>query len=300
MDSQDCSEHGRIQSPSSINTFRQCPRKYYYRYIAGLPSRPSIHLIRGKVAHAALENFFDADIAQIPDDGFFFTMKVVLRERFKDAWRAAAGEFAQLELSPERLQGYHDETWRMMENYFSYFEDKTRYFLRFLPLREAWEAVKPQREVHFESKQHCVHGFVDAIHDEDGKTLILDYKTSRKSVLTPEYRLQLGIYALMYEERFRTPDLVGIYFLKSGKEVLLDVTPGLIEDARAAVEATHRATRSKDINDYPRRPGPLCKWATGQCDYYEYCFLGKREPAPGFFLPIEELPPSSLSSSLPL
>lgn len=283
---------GRVQSPSSINTFRQCPRKYYYRYIAELPSLPSIHLIRGKVAHAALETFFDTEITNIPAEGFFFTLKVVLNERFKQEWHAAEAEFAKLELSPERLQGYYDETKRMINNYFEYFMEKSNYFLRFMPPHEAWEAVKPQREMHFESPRHRVHGYIDAIHDEVGKTLILDYKTSRKSVLTPEYELQLGIYAMMYQEQHRTPDMVGIYFLRDGKEVLLDVSQELIESARAAVEQVHLGTQTNEIQDYPKRPGPLCKWSTGQCDYYDYCFLGKqaeeRKPEKELFIDIEE------------
>ncbi|RME32049.1 PD-(D/E)XK nuclease family protein [Candidatus Woesearchaeota archaeon] len=283
---------GRVQSPSSINTYKQCPRKYYYRYIAGLPSRPSIHLIRGKVVHTALEKFFDADVTNIPEKNFFFTLKVVLNERFKEAWRAAANDFAELELSEERLQGYYDETKQMINNYFSYFLEKSNYFLRFMRPHEAWAAVKPQREMHFESKLHRVHGYIDAIHDEAGKTLILDYKTSRRSVLTEEYKLQLSIYAMMYQEQYHTPDLVGIYFLRDGKEVLLDVTQELIDAARSEVEAVHIATQTNEENDYPMRPGPLCKWATGQCDFYEYCFLGKkaekREPEKELFIELSE------------
>ena len=48
----------RVQSPSSINTYFQCPRKYYYIYNMKLKTSPSIHLVRGLVAHKVLENFF--------------------------------------------------------------------------------------------------------------------------------------------------------------------------------------------------------------------------------------------------
>ena len=49
----------KFESPSSINTYKQCPRKYYYTYITKYPTLPSIHLIRGNVAHSALEHFYD-------------------------------------------------------------------------------------------------------------------------------------------------------------------------------------------------------------------------------------------------
>lgn len=270
----------RVQSPSSINLHKQCPRKYWYRYVAKLPTRPSIHLVRGTVTHTALERFFDTEVANVPDEpqGFFLTMRVVLHEQFKRAWESSREEFTALGLTDEELLGYYDETARMVENYFDYFTDKIRYFSRFLPTKEAWEAVKPAREVEFFSPRHAVRGFMDAIHDENGKKLILDYKTSRKSDITEEYELQLAIYAMLYEERFHTPDLVGIFFLKDGVERLLEVTPEMIERAKREVAQVHLATRSSEMREYPKRPGPLCKWSTGQCDFYDYCFLGKELP----------------------
>lgn len=270
----------RVQSPSSINLYKQCPRKYWYRYVARLPSMPSIHLARGKAVHDALEKFFDADVTNVPEtpDEFFMTMRVVLLERFKQAWAGYAGEFAKLDLSEEELTGYYDESLRMVGNYFDYFTGKIKYFTRFLPIKEAWEAVKPGREIEFNSSEHHVRGFIDAIHDEAGKTIILDYKTSRKAQITPEYQLQLSIYAMLYEEKFHTPHLVGIYFLKDGVERLLDVTPEMIEQAKTEVQDVHVNTCSTAFNDYPKKPSPLCKWSTGQCDFYEYCFAGKDLP----------------------
>ncbi len=270
----------RMQSPSSINTFKQCPRKYWYRYWARLPGKPSIHLARGKAVHEALEHFFDTDVTNVPDDpeGFFRTMRVVLLEHFKRAWSAHQEEFDQLDLTPEELTGYYDESLRMVGNYFDYFTDKIKYFTRLLPVKEAWEAVRPTREIEVASRQHGVRGFIDAIHDEAGKTLILDYKTSRKSIISPEYKLQLAIYAMLYTERFRMPELVGIYFLKDGVEQLLDVTPEMIEWAKNEVAEVHLQTRSCAVEEYPKKPSPLCKWATGQCDFYEYCFGGKELP----------------------
>ncbi len=271
----------RIQSPSSINLYKQCPRKYWYRYIARLPSLPSIHLARGKAVHEALDKFFDTDVTNVPDttEEFFMTMKVVLLEAFKRSWATYENEFAQLPLSEEELTGYYDESLRMVGNYFDYFTDKIRYFTRLLPVKEAWEAVKPGREIEFRSDVHHVRGFIDAIHDEAGKTLILDYKTSRRAEISEEYELQLSIYAMLYEEKFRTPDMVGIYFLKDGVERLLDVTPEMIARAKQEVQDVHVNTCSRDIKDYPKKPSPLCKWSTGQCDFYEHCFEGKPLPA---------------------
>ena len=48
-------------SPSKINTFLQCPRNFYYRYIAKLPDKLTLHLFRGTIVHDILERIFEQD-----------------------------------------------------------------------------------------------------------------------------------------------------------------------------------------------------------------------------------------------
>ena len=38
--------HMRL-SPSKINTYMKCPREFYYKYIAKMPEKKTIHLFRG-------------------------------------------------------------------------------------------------------------------------------------------------------------------------------------------------------------------------------------------------------------
>ena len=119
-----------------------------------------------------------------------------------------------------------------------------------------------------------VRGFIDAIHELDGNVLLMDYKTSKNGHISDEYRLQLAIYALLYEENHgRKPDYVGIDFLKS-MEQLLKVDEDLVKHAKFEVEQIHASTTSDDVVEYPQRPSPLCKWRTGQCDFYDVCFGG--------------------------
>ena len=43
-------------SPSKINTYHKCPREFYYKYIAQMPEKKTIHLFRGTLVHAVLED----------------------------------------------------------------------------------------------------------------------------------------------------------------------------------------------------------------------------------------------------
>jgi putative RecB family exonuclease len=49
---------------SAISTFRSCPLKYWFRYVAGLPEESvSAALVFGTGIHAAIEDFYRAELA---------------------------------------------------------------------------------------------------------------------------------------------------------------------------------------------------------------------------------------------
>ncbi|MFH0714507.1 MAG: PD-(D/E)XK nuclease family protein, partial [Candidatus Diapherotrites archaeon] len=63
-------------SPSAIATFSQCPRKFYYVYVERLPTKPTPHLVRGRILHKVLEDFFGAvSIAHVKEE-----------QHWKDTW----------------------------------------------------------------------------------------------------------------------------------------------------------------------------------------------------------------------
>ncbi|MAG38565.1 hypothetical protein CMO90_00580 [Candidatus Woesearchaeota archaeon] len=259
----------RVESPSSINTYKQCPRKYYYHYIEELPSTPSIHLIRGNIIHSVLEDFFDIDDKINTEDA----LRIHLFLLFDKLWNEKYSELKDLNLGDRKLQFYKDESKDMLKNWFSRFLIKLRGQINnektFL---DSFKHLTPIREKKFKSEKYKIRGFIDVLFENNGKVVILDYKTSKNGTMNDEYYLQLGIYALMYEEqKGRKPDLVGIDFLKHS-ELIIPVDKKLVEKAKSNINYVHSKTESKNKEDYPQKPSPLCKWSTGQCDYYEQCF----------------------------
>ena len=66
----------------------------------------------------------------------------------------------------------------------------------------------------------------------DGEVSLMDYKTSKREKMSPEYRLQLAIYALLYEEKYgKKPHSVGIDFLRH-KQHYLDLDQDLVDFAK--------------------------------------------------------------------
>src|SRR3989338_2697380 len=108
----------RIQSPSSVNLFKQCPRKYYYRYILNLESVPSIHTIRGNITHSVLQYFFDVDISALNMKNFQEPLKHHLQALLMKYWNESKAELNLLCLSYDQLIFYFEETMMMLFNWF--------------------------------------------------------------------------------------------------------------------------------------------------------------------------------------
>jgi putative RecB family exonuclease len=263
----------RIQSSSSINSFRQCPRKYFYQYIMELPGKPSIHLLRGKIAHTVLEDFFKINIDSISDDNYDFELKIVMHEILSRKWEHSEEDLGNIGLSSEEVSYYLQETKEMLQFWLLDFLERLNLELKKTKsLQIAFKKLIPKTEEHFLSERLGVQGYIDAIHiDENGDVKIIDYKTSKRDHINDEYRLQLAIYSILYHEKYGLyPKKVGLFFFKHG-ERLIDVDENLLEFARREVEKIHLSTKSKDIQDYPKIKSGLCRWSTGQCDFFLHC-----------------------------
>lgn len=271
----------RIQSPSSINTYNQCPRKYYYNYIEELETFPSIHLIRGKLTHSVLEDFFKVDITKVSESNFMFELRIVMMELFKKHWNENVDEINDLDLTQNEINFYHEETKEMVVSWFKRFIHNIADDMNMVGLVNAFKKHTPKTEEEFISEEHGVRGFIDAIYEYEKNICekcekevhLIDYKTSKKAVMTTEYRLQLAIYALLYLEKYGfMPKKAGLDFLKFDSPPLyLNVDHGLVEMAKKEVAKIHENTKTTDKKHYTKNITSLCKWHSGQCDFYSVC-----------------------------
>lgn len=259
----------RVQSPSSINTYKQCPRKYFYQYIKGYETIPNIHQVRGSVTHDVLEKFFDWDISSVKEENFPLQTKLHLQFLLIQEWKKAENEFKKVDLSPDQKKFYFEETLLMLLNWADHFIEDIK--KTDLPLTVAFSQLTPEREKEYSSTTLNVHGFVDAVHRLGEKVRIVDYKTNATLEINEEQKLQLAIYSLLYQEKYnQTPSEVGIFFLRH-KLKLMKVDEELLAFARKEIELIHQKTESEDIAYYPQNISGLCKWSSGRCDFFEFC-----------------------------
>jgi len=272
----------RMQSPSSMNTYFQCPRKYFFIYKLRMPTSPSIHLVRGSAAHSALESLFTL-LPEVISENYHENLKVIVTELLKKYWSESKEKFDELNMSDQELDSYFEETKMMVVNHVNVLAKRIEAQMeKGLSFPDAFRKITPLTEKEYLSWDYYVKGFIDVIENPDGAVRLMDYKTSKRAHMTPQYKLQLAIYALLYELKHKVrPEEVGIYFIKHTDpqaEQTLKVDDELISHAKFKIEQIHASTESDNLVDYPKNETPLCKWSTGQCDFYDYCFGNKKIP----------------------
>lgn len=234
-------------SPTAINTYLYCPRKFYLRYIKRLKTKPSIHLIRGLIVHKTIEAFHQNQ----PKVFRNLPVKMVSYELisiFNDKWQAAQYNLNNLSLTQDEIVFFYEDSKRMLENYSKWFCSSN------------WPVPKASEEKMF-SKNLRVMGIVDAVYNMAEKVKLVDYKTSKKAEITDDITRQAAIYALLYEDRHGVvPESVCIHFLtEPGDPVPIRINDSVLEYGKELIEDIRNKTISMAETDYPCTCGGFCE-----------------------------------------
>jgi len=236
----------KILSPTSINTYLRCPRKYYLKYIKGLKEKPSIYLIRGKAVHDTIVQFHKIDSKDSSDFG---KMRTDILSIFNRTWIEQEEGIQKLGLPEGIIKEFYQESEEMLIGWLK------------SHIKAAREGhSKPETEVKLFSDIHGVMGIIDAIHRNNGKVSLTDYKTSKKDALTPDIKVQMAIYSLLYHDNYGAlPDKIIIHFLKHQTEVPFKVDNKFTDHAIKLCKEIHEKTSSNNEQDYPCQCGGWCQ-----------------------------------------
>ena len=237
----------RILSPTAINTYLSCPHKFYLRYIKRLPTKPSIHLIRGLVVHDTLYQFH-RDNPEIPKQIPIGELRRKLLEIFNVRWEKAKPQMNSLGLSEEEIRYYHDDSELMLFN-FSHWLLKHQ-----MPSPESCEA-------RIMSKNLMLMGVIDAVFSDENGIALVDYKTSKSAEITSDIQRQAALYALLYEDKYkRIPEKVLVHFLKTPDDPLpIYIDEQILEYGRLVLRSVQEKTKTWSEYDYPCTCGGYCE-----------------------------------------
>lgn len=229
-------------SKSKVNTYLKCPKEFKFQYIDEIPCKPNKYMSLGSDVHLIAEKF---------------------TERFGD-------DLGDIDIQNELIRVANDlEIGYGLEDHV----DNLGLFFKEVFVDNDYKLYS--NEEYLIDKKNRFSGICDIIlEDEDGKLVVIDYKTSNSNSFS-KYRLELCYYKLLVENVCHKPvSAVGVFFTKNGRLRLLDVSAE--ENKRKylshseideAIDTMHDVRQKINNREFPAKKQYLCRY----CTYKHLC-----------------------------
>jgi RecB family exonuclease len=206
-------------SASSLNTYAQCARKWFFRYVcAAIEDRGSSASFYGTAFHAALEDFHlrytrvsGTDSAELA--AFLDSCIVGAFERYRGRFEAPV----EYELQRRRAR-------RTGKRYVRWLAERAR--------RAPFDVIGCEVATELELDGHAFVGYIDRLDRDErtGTVTVIDYKTGSIATSAAEYRADVAAFRefqlpFYYWARTAAGDRVTKLALIPLKDALLDVAP---------------------------------------------------------------------------
>ena len=254
-----------VFSYSSLSTFEQCQRKYWYAYIG----KPEIEVIEnieafmGSRVHDALEYLYE----QVTDG--HVPIAEDLLAWFDEEWDRQWSDDIRIvntERTPDQLQQLGRD-------------ELSGYYRRYHPFDQD-ETIGLEHKIWIDldgSGRYRLIGYIDRLaRPRDGTYEIHDYKSSnyRPTQEEADEDQQLALYQIGIQQKFpdaHDVDLVW-HYLRHGVELRSRRTPEQIEvlqnDCQDVIDEI--VSLGRDERVFPTEPSGLCRW----CEYQAICPVG--------------------------
>ena len=266
-------------SPSAAALWKQCPRKWWFRYVDRLPEPPPGEpAVIGTFVHAVLEKLLDHDAADRTPE----LARALARSEFDEFEHR--GDYRALQFDEVGALRFRQRAWTMIATYFAEFSPST-----VVP-------VAQEMRLNVEVAGVPFRGFIDLVErdgDSGGNAVVVtDYKTGKppqtgtrwSEEQNNEKLMQVLWYAaalvemgehdpklarLLYFTAMDTPD--GGFAGKTGV-LSAGVDQGSLDAARAELALRwHQIGQAREAGIADAAPGPLCGW----CAFVEHCPEGE-------------------------
>jgi putative RecB family exonuclease len=232
-------------SPSSINTFLQCPLKFKFSKIDGLVEPPTEATLMGNFVHSVLEDLYALE----PAERTLQAAKQLMRKQ----WDEVYGEQVAEIVSPNKLNQFRWNSWFCVENLWK-MEDPPSVHL---------DGIEFELNNSLQGVQ--MKGFIDRFNfDEDGDIVVSDYKTGkvpRKEWENDKF-FQLYIYAaLLREAGVGEVKKLQLMYLKAAKMLEKTVEQNELESAIETVVNVRRSIeKACETESFDYNKSILCNW----------------------------------------
>jgi len=257
----------RSLSPSGASTFRQCARRWKFRYVDKLPDPPGEPALRGTFVHHVLEEL----LAVAPAQRTLERARAICRDLWPQL--ATRPDFAALELPEAQERAFRWNAWTDIEGYFQLVDPAEV------------DVVDRERDVRTSLEGVPFRGIVDLVDRVPEGVRVTDYKTGRPPPRRfVDSRLsQVWLYAAALESVGDDVSEVRLLYLGetgAGRDERrpTEIARPFDADAVSAAVGEHRdtwgrITEAAATDCFEPTPGPLCSW----CPYRHDCPEGQLE-----------------------
>ncbi|CAM9132583.1 unnamed protein product [Discosporangium mesarthrocarpum] len=276
-------------SPSSVSTFKQCPKLYEYRYIQNLPTTSTPAQVGGILVHEVLSKYFTLPNESRNIGG--------LREVFKDLLKtliAREKEEPQFQYADFFANREEEAAWavgclEILANFLIFESEDTCNELKGLEMRlspamlpGATPTDRDNIELSADAglKWMNVTGIIDRLdRGEHGKLRVLDYKTGKVPDLKysqaanrrimEEKFFQLKVYALLVEAVLgEVPGELVIVYLSGPDSFSRAVSPRDLREVEQELATwSSQILLAQTSGIFEPKPGRLCDW----CSFKSIC-----------------------------
>ena len=245
-------------SPSSASSYRECARRWKFRYVDRLPDPPGEAAVTGTFAHMVLEKLMQESVENRTVD----RAKKLARELWPKMENSR--DYQGLELDKRGGLDFRINGWRAIEGLWN-LEDP----------REVKVAATEQ-DVRVEINGVPFRGIIDRVDETDEGLVVTDYKSGKapSERFSSSYATQMLLYAAALTElQGRKPAKAQLLYLGQ-KVVEVEITDESLTEAVDELRTTWLAIMESCISqEFDASVGPLCGW----CPFVARCPEGTAE-----------------------
>jgi RecB family exonuclease len=232
-------------SASSVKTYEQCPRKYYFNYIEKAPRKHWDHLDLGNLCHKTLETFHRIYMEEGLDN------KKTLSKLMSYSFEEARKEY------PKMRNNLLSEAKNLLKDYL-------------LMIKSLGMPVVKGVETPFNiliTNDIMLRGFLDRLDImKDSRFRIIDYKTTKNVKYLDEF--QLLVYGLWLKQQYpEMKSFRGSYVLLKHGSKLKEFDFNIQDVEKLKKKLLYYAEKIKNEQNWSPIPTVLCNW----CDFKEIC-----------------------------
>ncbi len=247
-------------SYSSLDTFRNCPRKFKFRYVdkVTVPRRVTADAYLGNVVHRVLRRLYERGA-----NGVLMPLEEALAD-YETEWGKLEADHLAVVSDYLGVDDYQRVGREML----------AKHYRAYRPFNQGTLlGTEVNLTFTLPGTPFKMRAIIDKLwKNDDNQVEIADYKTGQRLVRPRDdaFYYQMGLYQLGVRESYPMFDnvILAQYFLRMDEVVRHTMTPAdleqVAEDLRQAVTAILHAART---DEFPTQESALCNY----CEYFHLC-----------------------------